>query len=191
MFARRRLAAAACTAVLFTSLPGAAMGVSPKPTTTKKATAADLRRRAVLDLYARQKDLQYRYLTNRTTTLLVPKEGPSVFTGVRLDFATRDEARGQAAGTYLDMRPEQYESFDLRIESLSTTTAVLRVCERTSGYHYRKSDNQRADPNESETPFTTDLELTAVYSAKTKRWLLAKALYIEEVEGTSRCADGR
>ena len=162
-----------------------------KPTTTKKTTALDLRRRAVLDLYARQRDLQYRYLTNRTSTFLIPKEGSRVFTGIRLDFATKDEARGQASGTYLDMRPEQYESFDLRLASLSATSAVLRVCERTSGFHFRKVDNQRSDPNESAAPFITDVELTAVYSAKTKRWLISKAQYLEPVEGESKCAGGR
>ena len=162
-----------------------------KPTTTKKATVLDLRRKAVLDLYARQKDLQYRYLTNRTSTFLIPKEGSRVFTGIRLDFAVKDEARGQASGTYLDMRPEQYESFDLRLASLSATSAVLRVCERTSGFHFRKVDNQRSDPNESAAPFVTDVELTAVNSAKTKRWLISKAQYLEPVEGESKCAGGR
>ena len=162
-----------------------------KPTTTKKTTALDLRRKAVLDLYARQKDLQYRYLTNRTTAFLVPIEGSKVYAGVRLDSARRSEARDQADGVYLEMQPDQYESFDLRIASLSATTAVLRVCERTSGFHLRKVDNQRSDPNETATPFVTDLELTAVYSAKTKRWLISKAQYLEPVEGESKCAGGR
>lgn len=193
MFSRlpRVLVASAAVVALSAPLGVPAYAAASKRAVTKKPTAADLRRKAVLDLYARQKDLQYRYLTNRTTTLLVPKEGPKVFTGVRLDFALRSEASDQATGSYLDMRPEQYESFDLRIASISTSTAVLRVCERTSGFHVRKSDNQRSDPNESAGSFTTDLELTAIYSAKTKRWLIAKALYLEPVEGESKCADGR
>ena len=186
----RVIAATAVITMLSAPVATVAKAASSKPATTKKTTALDLRRKAVLDLYARQKDLQYRYLTNRTTTLLIPKEGSRVFTGIRLDFAVKDEARGQAAGSYLDMRPEQYESFDLRIASISTTTAVLRVCERTSGFHFRKVDNQRSDPNESAAPFITDLELTAVYSAKTKRWLISKAQYLESVEGESKCAAG-
>ena len=193
MFGRlsRVIAATAVITMLSSPVATFAYAASSKPATTKKTTALDLRRNAVLDLYARQKDLQYRYLTNRTSALLIPKEGSRVFTGIRLDSATKDEARGQAAGTYLDMRPEQYESFDLRIVSLSATTAVLRVCERTSGFHFRKADHQRSDPNESAAPFITDLELTAVYSAKTKRWLISKAQYLEPVEGESKCAGGR
>ena len=187
----RVIAATAVITMLSAPVATVAKAASSKPATTKKTTALDLRRKAVLDLYAGQKDLQYRYLTNRTATLLIPKEGSRVFTGIRLDFAVEDEARGQAAGSYLDMRPEQYESFDLRIASLSATTAVLRVCERTSGLHFRRVDNQRSDPNESAAPFITDLELTAVYSAKTKRWLISKAQYLEPVEGESKCAGGR
>ena len=193
MFSRvsRVLAATAVAIALSATVGTVGNAASSKPITTKKTTALDLRRKAVLDLYASQKDLQYRYLTNRTSTLLIPKEGSHVFTGIRLDFAVKDEARGQASGTYLDMRPEQYESFDLRLPSLSATSAVLRVCERTSGFHFRKVDNQRSDPNESAAPFITDVELTAVYSAKTKRWLISKAQYLEPVEGESKCAGGR
>lgn len=189
-FSRLASAATLTTALLLVGT-GPLLAAPAKTPTTKRPSALDARRAAVLDLYARQKDLQYRYLTNRTTTRLVPVEGPRVFTGVRLDFAVRDEARAQDSGTYLDMRPDQYQSFDLRITSLSASTAVVRVCERTSGFHLRKSDNARSDVNESATPFTTDLELTAVYSVKTKRWLLSKALYLEPTEGLSKCADGR
>ena len=193
MFSRlSRVVAATAVAIALSATVGTVgNAASSKPITTKKTTALDLRRKAVLDLYARQKDLQYRYLTNRTSTLFIPKEGSHVFTGIRLDFAVKDEARGQVSGTYLDMRPEQYESFDLRLASLSATSAVLRVCERTSGFHFRKVDNQRSDPNESAAPFITDVELTAVHSAKTKRWLISKAQYLEPVEGESKCAGGR
>ena len=192
MFRRpfRVIAATAVIAVLSAPVATVTHAASAKSITTKKTTPVDLRRKAVLDLYARQKDLQYRYLTNRTATLLIPKEGSRVFTGVRFDSARRSEARDQADGVYLDMSPAQYESFNLRIASLSATTAVLRVCERTSGLHFRKVDNQRSDANESAAPFITDLELTAVYSAKTKRWLISKAQYLEPVEGESKCAAG-
>ena len=193
MFSRLSRVIAVTAVVTALSAPTAtgANAASSKPITTKKTTALDLRRKAVLDLYARQKDLQYRYLTNQTSTLLVPKEGSKVYTGVRFDSARRSEARDQADGVYLDMRPEQYESFDLRVASLSTTTAVLRVCERTSGFHFGKVDNRRSDPNETAAPFITDLELTVVYSARTKRWLVSKAQYLEPVEGESKCAGGR
>ena len=175
MFNRLSRVIAATAVITILSLPGAVANAAPsKPITNKKTKALDLRRKAVLDLYARQKELQYRYLTNRTSTLLVPKEGSKVYTGVRFDSARRSEARDQADGVYLDMRPEQYESFDLRIASLSTTTAVLRVCERTSGYRFRKLDNQRSDANVS-TVYTCQVEAGRDPATQKRRYRTATA----------------
>ena len=187
---RRRITALATVCVL-----GIGVGTYPVSavTTTKpkpKASAADLRKRAVLDLYGRQKALQVRYLSNRTTTLIVPKEGSSVFSGVRLDFALKDEARYQQDGVFYDLEDGAYDSFDLRVSTLSSTIATLRVCERFSAFRFRKSDGQRSDPNEGKTS-TTDLELTAVYSSKKKTWLISKGQYLEPEEGKSKCAEGK
>ena len=188
MFRRpfRVIAATAVIAVMSAPVATVAHAASSKLATTKKTTAVELRRQAVLDLYARQKDLQYRYLTNRTSILLVPKEGSKFYSGAYLDSRLRDEAAIQKSGIYYDMTPAQYEALSLRIASLSTTTAVVRVCERVTSIARFKADN---GPAPDELPvFVTDLEYTAVYSSKTKRWLIAKGLHLEPDEGRSKCA---
>jgi hypothetical protein len=160
-------------------------------TKAKKPTALDLRKKAVLELYAKQKDLRYRYLTNKTNELLVPKEGPSVWTGAILQARAKDELAYQKDGVYLDLKsPASYESFDLRIVSISSSTATVRVCERTTGVQVRKSDGSRFDPNEAET-FTRDLEISMVFSQKLTRWLVSLIQFYEGTEGESKCADGK
>jgi hypothetical protein len=155
----------------------------------KKPTALDLRKKAVLELYAKQKDLQFRYLTNKTTESLVPREGQSVWTGLLLEARLKDEASYQTNGMFVDIKgPSNYEALNLRIESISQTNAIVRVCERVTGFRLRKSNGSRVDPTEDE-QFVTDLTLTMVYSPKLKRWLNSLAQFNEPQEGKSTCAD--
>ncbi len=157
--------------------------------TTRPASAADQRRKAVLAVYEANRQLQYRYLTNKTNTPLVLTQGPKIYTGAALQAAIKDEASILASGIYYDMRLEQYEALNLRIESISTTTAVIRVCERTTPVAKYKRDDS---PAPDDLPvYVSDKEITVVYSARAKRWLISKQFRLEADEGRSRCGDSK
>lgn len=160
--------------------------------TTKKSakpTAADRRKAALIDLYARSNALFVKRAENKTNVPIVPTEGKTIYTGVAYKNAVKVEQTDQIdSGVYYT--GVTVEAFDFRIMSASTTAAVIRVCERakSTGAFLKKDNSPTVDPFPV---FVSDLELKAVYSAKTKRWLFSNGGYIETEQGRSKCADGK
>jgi hypothetical protein len=176
---------------------GSSIGSADAATTTKKKVAPttkvrkpteyDRRIAALKDLYARFVALDEKRLSNKTDVAIVPVEGKTILVGTAYNGMVINEKSDLAQGIYYG--PLAIESLNLRVESSSATAAIMRVCQRysTVSPKYKKDDTVAPGP----VTYVTDLQISTVYSAKAKRWFISEYPHFEDVEGQSKCADGK
>ena len=181
-----------CTLAVGSSIGSADAATTTKkkvaPTTkVRKPTEYDRRIAALKDLFERSKALEEKRLANKTNVAVVPVDGKTILTGVAYAALVKSEQEDLVAGIYYT--PSAIEAIDFRIESSSPSAAVLRVCERSRSVPTYKKDDSPVPGGV--VLYVTDLQIKVVYSPKAKHWLIAGGGHFEDVEGQSKCADGK
>jgi hypothetical protein len=165
-----------------------------KPVTTRLAgttgvpttTINPISDQGLINGYLRFVDVDYKVTQDPTQA---KKLLPTVATGDALTywlaFYSRFAPGDRWTGTRNDIK-----LFDLRVLELSDRYGVLRVC-RYDGPLPTVDKNGTPYPG-TDTPLVDDLRLELQYVNKKVGWLLAKDLKKPgEVEGESKCADGK
>jgi hypothetical protein len=152
------------------------------------ATELDKRNAAIKDVYDRYKALYVKMSDNKTLTPVVPEEGKTILTGKAYENLVEYEMRVLATGLYFVNT--KFESIDFRIESSSTSSAVIRVCDRISDSGARKKSDNSVATNPVPV-VVNDREYELVYSTETKRWFISLVSRLNVEEDKSKCGDGK
>jgi hypothetical protein len=160
---------------------------TPEPPTTTVGSGATTPKaatpEAVTAAYQHLADVRYGLMVDPRP---YKTELPEVASNSALDYYTKLFA---ANVKYRWTGPrDEFKSIDLRIQSVNKNEAVVRVCEWTGTSPY--IDENGAPVVGSDKIAADELRLVFQYSAKFG-WLVTEDLRIQDVEGGSKCADGK
>jgi hypothetical protein len=158
-----------------------------RPATTKPpgTTIAPLTQDAALAAYQRWQDVEYVLFVNpESAPVELPRVATADYLRTRLDGAKRQEGQ-----TWTGKR-EEYQSFDVRIERFAGNEALIRGCVRQSAAPNVYRANGKVVPG-TDKVWASDQGVYMQYLAPLGGWVVAKVERAEDVEGQSKCADGR
>jgi hypothetical protein len=168
-----------------------------KPTTTKKkrvttkvasvpTTTISKLSQAKVDAVVAYGEYVKVYLAGFRTPEDAPKLYPPIMTGEELVIKLKEASNYVSEGGWWDLT---WETFDLRVDGATQTSAQLSACIRIIGPRKRRSDNTVYSVAGDINPYISEKQWQFVKAGS--KWKVSAEYHLEDQEGASKCADGR